>query len=52
MKVNILNDTRKICKEVAKRTDVDFDNNCTELVAEIVWKKLQIMSTDLEQFAR
>lgn len=54
LKLTVLCDVKKICNEVGSglTQKVTFDKQSVELIAEMVWRKVQDYGTDLELFAR
>ncbi|XP_034243560.1 centromere protein S-like [Thrips palmi] len=54
LKLTVLCDVRKICQEVGSglTTKVSFNKQSFELIAEMVWHKIQDYGSDLEHFAR
>lgn len=54
LKLTVLCDVRKICNEVGGglTNKVSFDKQSLELIAEMVWHKVQDYGSDLEHFAR
>ncbi|KAK3930278.1 Centromere protein S [Frankliniella fusca] len=54
LKLTVLCDVKKICNEVGSGLSqrVSFEKQAVELIAEMVWRKVQDYGTDLELFAR
>ncbi|KAJ9598785.1 hypothetical protein L9F63_026680 [Diploptera punctata] len=52
LRVTIHSDVHKISKEVAEQINMELDELSTSLIAELIWKKMKVISQDLEQFAK
>lgn len=54
LKLTVLCDVKKICQEVGQglSTKVNFEKPAMELIAEMVWRKVEDYGSDLELFAR
>ncbi|XP_063236292.1 centromere protein S-like [Bacillus rossius redtenbacheri] len=52
LKATVIYDVRKVCSEALQGSGFTADRELKDLVAELVWKKLQIMAQDLELFAK
>ena len=54
LKLTVLCDTKKICREIGDglKKKVSFEKQAYELIAEMVWRKVEDYGSDLEQFAK
>ena len=52
LRVTIHSDVLKTVKEVGAEINMEVDKTAVSLVAELVWKKMEVISQDLELFAR
>lgn len=54
LKLTVLYDVKKICEEVGDSLTekVTFDKPALELIAEMVWRKVQDYGVDLEHFSK
>ncbi|XP_065341706.1 centromere protein S-like [Cloeon dipterum] len=52
VKVALLLEVRKVIEEVGGNIQFAFTKNSTDLIGELVWKKLIVAGSDLEAFAK
>ncbi|GJQ86896.1 hypothetical protein Trydic_g19558 [Trypoxylus dichotomus] len=52
LKSGIYLDVKEICKDVGKEFQVEFDQTASDLIAEMVWKKILLYGADLEAFSK
>lgn len=51
-RMTVHKDVRSICQETAHCLGLEIQVHAMELIAELVWKKMHVMGTDLECFAK
>ncbi|KRT85755.1 hypothetical protein AMK59_984 [Oryctes borbonicus] len=52
LKSGVCLDVREICKDVGKEFEVELDQSASDLIAEMVWKKILLYGADLEAFSK
>ncbi|XP_069675920.1 centromere protein S-like isoform X2 [Periplaneta americana] len=52
LRLTVHSEVRKICQEIGGQVDMEMNKAATSLVAEFIWKKMQVVSKDLECFAK
>jgi hypothetical protein len=52
LRLTVHSEVRKICREVGGQIKMQLDKDAVSVIAELVWKKMYVMSQDLEHFAK
>ncbi|XP_021927436.1 uncharacterized protein LOC110833543 isoform X3 [Zootermopsis nevadensis] len=51
LRLSVLRDVSKICQEVGGQIKMELEKDVINLIGELIWKKMRVISQDLEHFA-
>lgn len=52
LRLTVHREVRKICQEVGGQIKMELNKAAINLIAELIWKKMHVISQDLEHFAK
>ncbi|KDR15492.1 centromere protein S-like isoform X2 [Zootermopsis nevadensis] len=52
LRLSVLRDVSKICQEVGGQIKMELEKDVINLIGELIWKKMRVISQDLEHFAK
>lgn len=52
LRLSVLRDVSKICQEVGEQIKMELEKDVINLIGELIWKKMRVISQDLEHFAK
>lgn len=52
LKQTVHNTSRTIVKEIGEKLGIEFDQNASSIIAELVYKRLHVYGSDLDAFQK